>query len=166
MARRLPAGLKKALYPLVSRMPPDVQVRLQWWQKFRKPLDLSNPRTYNERLQWLKVYGERRPDIFGDVELARQCADKVRVRDYVARIIGPEYLVKRLGTYDSLDEVPFSDLPDQFVIRASHDSGSTVIVTDKQTLLANPNSLSRLRFRLHIDYGRLTKEWVYTGVKP
>ena len=75
--------------------------------------------------------------------MARQCADKVAVGDYVARTIGNVYLVERLGRYDSLDVVPFAALPDQFVIRASHDSGSTIIVTDKRALLASPERLNR-----------------------
>ncbi len=166
MPARLHSKVKRALYPLVARTPAPVYVKLQWWRRFRRPLNLANPRTYNERLQWLKVYGERRPDIFGDVALARQCADKVAVRDYVARTIGEEYLVERLGTYNSLEEVPFEDLPDQFVIRASHDSGSTIIVTDKRSFLSNPEALDHLRFRLKIDFGLLTKEWVYTGLRP
>ena len=164
--QHLPDGLRKVAYCAVQQIPSPVWVRFQWWRRFRRPLDLEHPRTYNERLQWLKVYGEQRPDVFGDVELARRCADKVSVREYVASMIGRGYLVKRLGTYDSLDDVPFSDLPEQFVIRASHDSGSTLIVTNKEKFLRDPRGLRRLRFRLGMNYGLLSKEWVYTHVKP
>ena len=123
---------------------------------------VGSSETFNERLQWLKVYGEQRPDVFGDVELARRCADKVGVREYVRQTLSEEYLVPTLGVYSRLQDVPLDDLPDSFVLKASHDSGSAVIVTDKRELHGRlRDALRFLEFRLSINYGLLTKEWVY-----
>ena len=91
--------LARALrYQVVSR-PQKRWVRRQWRRRFGYELRLERPETFNERLQWPKVYGEQRPDVFGDVELARRCADKVGVREYVRQTLGEEYLVPTLGVY-------------------------------------------------------------------
>ena len=165
--RKLPYSLKKVLYVGIYRIPADKQVRWQWRLRFGSDLRLDQPQTYNERIQWLKVFGERRPDVFGDVALARICADKIAVRDYVAKEIGAEHLVPMLGAYSRLDEIPFENLPSSFVLKANHDSGSTVIVTDKSHMMVDQRRrLKALSFRLGINYGRLTKEWVYTQIVP
>jgi hypothetical protein len=160
--------LARALrYQVVSRISTERWVRRQWRRRFGYELRLDRPETFNERLQWLKVYGEQRPDVFGDVELARRCADKVGVREYVRQTLGEEYLVPTLGVYSRLQDVPLDDLPDSFVLKASHDSGSTVIVTDKRELHGRlRDALRFLEFRLSINYGLLTKEWVYNEVVP
>src|SRR5690606_22126913 len=81
----------------------------------------------------------------------RACADMCRqiaVRDYVAKEIGAEHLVPMLGAYSRLDEIPFENLPSSFVLKANHDSGSTVIVTDKSHMMVDQRRrLKALSFR-------------------
>lgn len=171
ISRLLPAQAKTFFtltrYRRIYRTSAEEWVRRQWYLRYDSDLDLQEPRTYNERLQWLKVYGEQRPDVFGNVDLARQCADKVAVREYVKAVLGPEHVVPTVGLYSRLRDIPFGDLPESFVIKASHDSGSTIIVTNKRDLRDRlRDRLKTLEFRLGVNYGLLTKEWVYNAVAP
>lgn len=86
-------------------------------------LDLENPKTFNEKLQWLKLYDS--------TPLKTRLADKYLVRDWVKEKIGEEYLIPLLGVWDSFDEIDFDALPNQFVLKANHGCGWNIIVTDK-----------------------------------
>lgn len=92
----------------------------------KKSLNLDCPRTYNEKLQWLKIYNA--------TPIKTLLADKVLVRDWVADRIGKEYLMPIYGVFNSFDEIDFDKLPNQFVIKTNHGSGWNIIVTDKTTL--------------------------------
>lgn len=95
-----------------------------WYKRFTgKTLDLTNPRTYNEKIQWLKLYDS--------TPLKTRLADKYLVRDYVKEKIGEEYLIPLLGVWDSFDEIDFDALPNCFVLKANHGSGWNIIVKDK-----------------------------------
>ena len=89
-------------------------------------LNLDNPQTFNEKIQWLKLY-YRNP-------LMTKCADKVGVREYIKEKIGEEYLVPIIGIYNSPDEIDFDSLPDKFVMKVNWGSGQNIIVTDKSKL--------------------------------
>lgn len=95
-----------------------------WYKRFTgKTLDLTNPRTYNEKIQWLKLYDS--------TPLKTRLADKYLVRDYVKEKIGEEYLIPLLGVWDSFDEIDFDTLPNSFVLKANHGCGWNIIVKDK-----------------------------------
>ncbi len=89
-------------------------------------LNLVQPKTYNEKLQWLKLYNS--------TPLKTKLADKLLVRDWVQEKIGEQYLVPLLGVYNKFEDIDFSSLPDQFVIKCNHGSGWNIIVTDKSKL--------------------------------
>ena len=93
------------------------------------PLNLDNPQTFNEKLQWLKLYYHRNPN-----PLLTQCADKVGVREYVKEKIGEEYLIPCLGVWDNPDDIDFDRLPNQFVLKVNWGSGQNIIVKDKSKL--------------------------------
>lgn len=121
------------------------------------PLDLDHPQTYNEKLQWLKLY-DRRPEyiIF---------ADKYRVRDYISRKIGEKYLIPLIGVYKQISEIPWEELPNQFVLKCNHDSGTNIICRNKEELnipLAKKKLYSWLR-RNAFWGGR---EWCYKDIEP
>jgi len=98
-----------------------------WYRKETgKRLNLRNPQTYNEKIQWLKLYDT--------TQLKTQLADKKQVRKWVARKIGNEYLIPILGTWDSLDEINFQLLPEQFVLKCNHGCGWNLIVKDKSKM--------------------------------
>lgn len=85
--------------------------------------DFKNPMTYNEKLQWLKLY-DRNP-------LYTDLSDKYLVREYVSKKIGEKYLIPLLGVWDRVEDIDYDSLPDQFVLKCNHDSGSVVICKDK-----------------------------------
>ena len=88
-----------------------------------KLLNLENPKTFDEKIQWMKLYDS--------TPLKTQLADKYLVRNYVTEKIGDEYLIPLLGVWDSFDEIDFDSLPKQFVLKANHGSGWNIIVRDK-----------------------------------
>ena len=91
-----------------------------------KPLNLDNPVTFNEKIQWLKLYNS--------IPIKTRLADKYLVREYVKNKIGKEYLIPLLGVYDKFEEINFGMLPDKFVIKCNHGSGYNIIVKDKSKL--------------------------------
>ena len=122
------AGPVKKDYAYYSSLPPEkYPEELKLWYKrvMKEELDLDNPKTYNEKIQWLKLYDS--------TPLKTRLADKYLVRDWVKQKIGGEYLIPLLGVWDSFDEIDFDKLPDQFVLKANHGSGWNIIVKDKAT---------------------------------
>lgn len=121
-------------------------------------LDLDNPKTFNEKLQWLKL-NDRNPEY-------SKLVDKYEVRNYVKEMIGEEYLVPLVGgPWDSFEEIDFAALPNQFVLKCTHDSGGLVICRDKSTLDIEKvkNKINR---SLKRNYYYHMREWPYKGVKP
>ena len=91
-----------------------------------KKLNINAPKTYNEKLQWLKI-NSKNPEYTSLV-------DKFEVKRYVENIIGKQYIIPTLGVWNSFDEINFDKLPNQFVLKCTHDSGGLVVVKDKKTL--------------------------------
>lgn len=119
-------------------------------------LDLKNPKTFNEKLQWLKLY-DRRPEYTTMV-------DKYAAKKYVADIIGEEHIIPTLGLYDSPDEIDFDALPNQFVLKCTHSSGiGNCICTDKSKLDIEEVK-EGLRKGLEDDYYLDEREWPYKNV--
>jgi len=95
-----------------------------WYQAImQKRLDLDHPKTYNEKLQWMKLYDS--------TPLKAMLTDKYSVRDWIAARIGSQYLVKLLGVWDAVDDIDLSNLPDRFVLKATHGSNWVIVVKDK-----------------------------------
>ena len=90
------------------------------------PLNLKEPKTFNEKLQWLKLYN-RNPEYTTMV-------DKYAVKKYISEKIGAEYIIPTFGVWNSFDEIDFDALPDQFVLKCTHDSGGLVVCRDKSSL--------------------------------
>lgn len=94
-----------------------------------RKLDLGNPRTFNEKMQWLKLYGGS--------SLRTRLVDKVTAREWVAEKVGEKYVVPLLGVWDSFDEIDFDALPDRFALKCNHGAGYNIIVRDKAKLDLN-----------------------------
>lgn len=95
-----------------------------WYKRaMKQDLDLDNPKTFNEKIQWLKLYDS--------TPIKTRLADKYLVRDWVKEKIGEEYLIPLLGVYDKFDDIDFEKLPDKFVMKCNHGSGYNIIVKDK-----------------------------------
>ena len=132
-------------------------IKWSYYLKFHKKLNLDNPQTYNEKMQWLKLNDRR--------EEYTKMVDKYEAKEYVASIIGDEYIIPTLGVYDSFDEINFDELPNQFVLKCTHDSGGISICTDKKTFdyKKAKKLLTRNLKRNPFWYNR---EYPYKNIKP
>ena len=119
-------------------------------------LNLDNPVTFNEKLQWLKLYN-RKPEY-------TQMVDKVGAKEYVASIIGEEYIIPTIGVWDRVEDIDWETLPNQFVLKCTHDSGGIVICPDK-TKLDISAAKRKLKRGLKRDFYSQNREWPYKDVK-
>ncbi|MDQ5983567.1 MAG: hypothetical protein RUMPE_00591 [Eubacteriales bacterium SKADARSKE-1] len=118
--------INQTRYEYYKNLPPDkYSEELKAWYKrlTKSELNLENPTTYNEKIQWLKLYDS--------TPIKTKLADKYLVRDWVKEKIGEEYLVPLLGVWDKFDDINFDKLPDKFVLKCNHGSGWNIVVTDK-----------------------------------
>lgn len=122
-----------------------------------KELNLGSPQTFNEKLQWLKLH-DRKPEYTTMV-------DKYAVKKYVADIIGEEYIIPTLGVWNHFDEIDFDKLPNQFVLKCTHDSGGIVICKDKNKLDLK-SAKKKMEKCLKRNYYWSSREWPYKDVKP
>jgi len=120
-------------------------------------LDLENPVTYTEKLQWLKLY-DHRPEY-------TQMVDKYAVKQYVADIIGSEFIIPTIGVWECFEEIDFESLPNQFVLKATHDSGGLIICKNK-TSLNTDDIKKKFHNVLKRNYYNGTREWPYKHVRP
>lgn len=153
-----PRKLVRYILFKTARLWPD-KIYLKWYfySRVGYKLDLNNPKTFNEKLQWLKL-NNRKPEMV-------KMVDKVDAKEYVAKIIGEEYIIPTLGVYDSVDEIDFDKLPNQFVLKCTHDSGGIVICSDKSKLDIEA-AKAKLRRGLKVNYYYQNREWPYKQVKP
>lgn len=138
-------------------MSDEKYLRYRYYKHFHKELNLSNPRTFNEKLQWLKLYDHN--------PIYTKMVDKYEAKKYVASIIGDKYIIPTLGVWDRFSDIDFDVLPNQFVLKCTHDSGGLVIVKDKKNadLKAIKKKINRCLNRKYYYTGR---EWPYKNVKP
>ena len=147
-------GLSGRLH-LRGFIPDKLYLKLLYRRVFNKKLDLKDPRTFNEKLQWLKLY-DRRPEYTTMV-------DKYAVKKYVADKIGQKYIIPTLGVWDRPEEIDWDSLPNQFVLKCTHDSGGLVICRNK-TELDKEAAISKLKAGLKRDYYLAGREWPYKNV--
>jgi hypothetical protein len=119
--------------------------------------DLENPKTYNEKLQWLKLN-----DIH---EEYTQLVDKYKAKEYVRNILGDEYIIPTLGVWNSFDEIDFDKLPNQFVLKTTHDSGGVIVCPDKSKLDI-AKAKKKLEKSLNNNFFYEHREYPYKNVKP
>jgi len=122
-----------------------------------KKLNLNNPITYNEKLQWLKI-NYRIPEM-------TKMVDKYEVKKYVAELIGEKYIIPTLGIWNTFEEIDFDTLPDRFVLKTTHDSGGIVICKNKKTFDFK-KAENKLKKHLNLNSYYLSREWPYKNVKP
>lgn len=121
-----------------------------------KSLDLEHPQTFNEKLQWLKLY-DRKPEYTTMV-------DKYAVKKYVADKIGEEYIIPTLGVWDNPDDIDFDTLPNKFVLKCNHNSGLGMCICKDKSKLNIENVKSELKKGLAQDYYLTGREWPYKNV--
>lgn len=136
-------------------LPDDKYIRKNFKHVLGKYPDLENPKTFNEKLQWLKLH-DRKPEYV-------QMVDKYAAKDYVEKRIGG-YTIPTLGVWDSFDQIDFDALPNQFVLKVTHDSGGLVICKDKK-LLDKEAARRKIEKSLNANYYlRCGREWPYKDV--
>lgn len=122
-----------------------------------KKLNLDNPKTFNEKLQWLKLYD--RKDIYTTM------VDKYSVKEYVAGIIGEQYIIPTLGVWEKFDQINFDNLPNQFVLKCTHDSGGLVVCRDK-SVFNKEEARKKINKSLQRNFYYSGREWPYKNVPP
>lgn len=142
--------------PMAVVLPDKVHIEARYALRMGKKLDLENPQTFNEKLQWLKLY-DRKPEYTTMV-------DKYAAKKYVAERIGEEYIIPTLGVWESFDKIDFDSLPDQFVLKTNHGCGGLVICRDKSKL-DKAAAKKKLTRSLKRNYFLLHREWPYKNVK-
>ena len=135
----------------------DYIKRLWKYKMNGKPLDLENPKTCCEKLQWLKIH-DHNPRY-------TKLADKYEVKKIVADAIGEEHVVPLLGVWNDFDEIDFDKLPDQFILKTTHDSGGFMICKDKSTF---DKAAARKKFKKAIkrNFYWSGREWQYKNIPP
>lgn len=132
-------------------------LKKEYYLAMGKTLNLNTPKTFNEKLQWLKLYN-REPQY-------TMMVDKYAVKQYVANKIGSQYIIPTLGVWNHFDEIDFDELPNQFVLKCTHDSGGIVICKDKLKLDKRA-AKQKLEYYLKRKYYYVHREWPYKNVKP
>lgn len=154
---RVYAALSRLRRAAFMRMPDEQYIRMLYRERFAAELNLINPQTYNEKLQWMKL-NDHNP-------LYSTLVDKVAVRDYVRGKAGDKYLTTLYGVYDSFDDIDFHALPRRFVLKCAHDSGSFILCADKRKLNLR-QARRRLTRALRANYYFASREWPYKNAVP
>lgn len=148
--------LKKIKYAM--RIIPDrAYIQMYYFAHFKKFCNLKNPKTYNEKLNWLKLH-DKNP-------IYTRIVDKFEAKEYVKDIIGDQYIIPTLGVWDNFDDRDFDELPQQFVLKCTHDSEGLVIVKDKDKL-DKEMAKNKIESALKQNFFYIGREWPYKNVKP
>lgn len=138
-------------------MTDETYLKICYYLFLGKKLIIRNPKTFNEKMQWLKLH-DKNPKY-------TSMTDKYEIRKYIKNTLGVQYLVPLLGVYDSFDEIDFRALPNNFIIKCTHDSGGYVICKDK-TMFNFNSAKKKINKHLKINYYYRFKEWPYKNVIP
>lgn len=142
---------------LYNRMDDKKFLEKQFKNVFGYRLNLESPQTFNEKIQWLKLYD--RNDLYTNL------VDKEKVKYYVEKKIGKEYLINTIDVWKTFDQIDFSKLPQQFVLKCTHDSGGVVICKNKEKFDFK-KAEKKLNKALKINYFYQNREWPYKNVIP
>lgn len=132
-------------------------LKLLYWTYMGKKLDLKKPKRFTEKLQWLKLY-ERKPQY-------PEMVDKYSAKEYAAAIIGQTHIIPTIGVWDSPRDIDFDKMPDRYVLKTTHDSG-TVRIIDRTKEFDKDSLIKYLEQRQKRNLANLTREWPYQEVKP
>jgi len=122
-----------------------------------KDLNLENPTTFNEKLQWLKIHNQK--------DEYTIMVDKYKVREYIAEKIGEQYLIPLLGVWDKSSDIDFENLPDEFVLKCNHNSGLGMCICKDKSKLSIEEVKAELEKGLQQDYYLTCREWPYKNVE-
>jgi len=132
-------------------------LKAKYFQTFKRKLDLRHPQSFNEKIQWMKIY-DRDPRY-------TTLSDKYAVKDIVAEKIGKEHIIPTLGVWNAFDEIDFDALPEQFVLKCTHDSGGLVICRDRKDLDME-TARKKITASLKTNFYYHSREWQYKDIPP
>lgn len=147
----------KIYLKIISLFPDELFLKSIYWLYFGRKLNLVNPQSFNEKIQWLKLH-DRKPHY-------KVLVDKYEVKEYISNIIGKQYIIPTINVWDNADDINFDILPDKFVLKCTHDSGGVIICKNKSNLNI-PHIKAQLNKRLKKNYYNGLREWPYKDVKP
>lgn len=142
---------------IMNKLPDSIYLKFMFRAAMNRKLDLKHPKTFNEKLQWLKLHD--RNDIYTTM------VDKYKVKKYISELIGTEYTIPTIGVWDKFDEIDFNKLPNQFVLKCTHDSGGLVICKDKSTFNIS-NARKKIESSMKNNFFWFGREWPYKDVRP
>lgn len=146
--------ITKKMSPIISS--DKLYLNLRYLFTFGKTVNWENPQTYNEKLQWLKIY-DRTP-------LYTIMVDKYLVKKYVSEIIGDKYIIPTIGVWDNVDDIDFKTLPDKFVLKCNHNSGGGMFICKDKSKIDYSKVRAGLKKGLQDNYYIWNREWPYKNV--
>lgn len=152
--RRYSLAILERIAPKIH-IPDKIYLHLKYYFRMGKWLHLKHPKTFNEKLQWLKLYGRRPIDTV--------LSDKYAVKEYIAKTIGPEYVIPLLGVWDRFEDIDFDQLPNQFVLKCTHDSGGVIVCRDKGKLDME-SARRKINHSLKNDFYVYSREKAYKDI--
>lgn len=150
-------NLHSAVRKMKNLIPDNIYVKAQYKNRVGRIPNLQDPKTFNEKMCYLKLHN--RDDFYSKL------CDKYRVREYVKEKIGEDYLIPTYGCWDSVEEIDWNTLPKQFVLKATHDSGSVVLCPDKDCFDVE-KAKKKLKAALSRNYFYICREYPYKTIKP
>lgn len=151
------APMKGLMLYVAAHLPDEKYIRLIVRGKLGYSMNLENPKTFNEKLNWMKLH-HRDPKY-------TLLADKYEVKRIVSNCIGSQYVVENYGSWNSFDDIDFDSLPDNFVLKCNHDSGGAIICKDKKTF-DYQKAKHKINSSLKKNYFYACREWPYKDIKP
>lgn len=142
---------------ILNWLPDESYLKLMYRSCMKKRLDLVNPKSYNEKLQWLKLFD--RKDIYSKM------VDKYEAKQIAESIIGSNHIIKTLGVWFSPNEINFESLPTKFVLKTTHDSGSIRII-NKEQKFNKEEVIDYFKKIQNRNFYKITREWPYKNVRP
>ncbi|MGB6406934.1 MAG: ATP-grasp fold amidoligase family protein [Planococcus donghaensis] len=150
-------SIARYLRTITLLIPDKLYLSWQFKRHMQEKINWNNPKTFNEKMQWLKIYW-RDP-------LATKCADKFEVREFIEETIGKKYLTEIYGVFDNVEDININDFPDKFVLKATHGSAMNIVCEDKAKFNWEIEK-KKLKSWLKTNYYNGNKEWVYKDIKP
>ncbi len=143
---------------LLDWVPDEAFLKVQYYLKLGRRLNLKNPRLYNEKLQWIKLYDRD--------ERYRTFVDKIAVRDYVKEVAGAQYLIPEIARYDREEDIAWDRLPGKYVLKCTHGSSANIIQDGRKDEGAIARERAKIAGWMKGDWFYLSREWPYKGIAP
>lgn len=149
--------MNKVIQKLLNLLPDNLYIQLKYYHHFKHFANLKEPKTFNEKIQWLKLHDRKR--------LYSTMVDKIEAKKYISDKVGAEYVIPTIAVYNKFEDIDFNSLPDKFVIKVSHDSGGVIVCPNKAKLNIE-KAAQFINEHMNINYFYEGREWPYKNIKP